>query len=256
MRHRIPVSLAALWMSMSAAHAQVADDRDRRDPSADSVDRLEVPVTVDPGPRMAPPGTSPVVPGSMAACTCCCCARPAQPPRGWSIGLALGGLALAPERSPDDETQFAIGELVLALRATEHIELAVSLGGGRERVDGEDGDLEVSTAVLSARWQFLPASVWNLYAMVGIGAASITRDDASDRERRDAVQPLGAVGVGLERRFGPLAVGAELRGVGLGRRRETVTSSRAALDPETAAMASSTTAKSGGALLVGLRYSL
>ena len=41
----------------------------------------------------------------------------------WAVGLSVGSLSTAPKDTPDDKTQFGIGELALRFRATPHLEL-------------------------------------------------------------------------------------------------------------------------------------
>jgi hypothetical protein len=162
--------------------------------------------------------TQPVVMVPESACVACGCNRPESVmSRRWAIGLSLGGMSLAPESRPEDETAFAVGELALRFRATRHLELELAVGGGRERTeDNLDGELEVSSAVLAARWRFRPEHAWNWFVMAGLGGAAVTRHDATDDERSDASQPLVTLGLGLERRFRHFALQAEARIVGMG----------------------------------------
>lgn len=160
----------------------------------------------------------PVVMVPESACVACGCNRgETVMSRRWAVGLSLGTMTLAPDGAPDDKTAFAIGELALRFRATRHFELELAVGGGRERTsDDQDGDLAVSAAMLAARWRFFPEHAWNFYVMGGLGGASVTRHDATDQERNDAMQPLAMLGIGVERRFRHFALQAELRAVGMG----------------------------------------
>src|SRR5690348_14546158 len=64
----------------------------------------------------------------------------------WAVGLSVGSLSTAPKDTPDDKTQFGIGELALRFRATPHLELELAVGGGREQLsDGTQGDAEIHT---------------------------------------------------------------------------------------------------------------
>jgi hypothetical protein len=208
-------------------------------------------------------GAQPVVMVPESACVACGCNRPETVmSRRWAVGLSLGSMTLAPDAQPDDKTAFAVGELALRFRATRHLELELAVGGGREHTaDDQDGELAVSTALLAARWRFLPEHAWNVYLMAGLGAASVTRHDATDRERSDATQPLAMLGVGVERRFHHFALQAELRAVGMGNRDH-----EAAAMPETEALAAQTMTtvtappasvdekRGGGSLSIGLSY--
>ncbi|HEX2687446.1 MAG TPA: outer membrane beta-barrel protein [Kofleriaceae bacterium] len=181
----------------------------------------------------------------------------------WAIGLSLGQMSLVPEGQSDHKTAFGIGELALRFRATPHLELELAAGGGREQLpDDQQGDLEVNTAMLAARYRFRPEAAWNWFVMAGLGGASVTRHDATKQERDDATQPLGMLGIGIERRFHHVALQAEARAVGLGDNRhnsDVMVESPPVAQP--GAMATTTTApvspsqkQSGGSLTIGLSY--
>jgi hypothetical protein len=170
-------------------------------------------------------------------------------------------MSLAPDARPDDKTAFAVGELALRFRATRHLELELAVGGGRERTeDNQDGELEVSQAVLAARWRFRPEHAWNWFVMAGLGGASVTRHDASDQERSDASQPLVTFGIGLERRFRHFAVQAEARVVGMGnkdRGDEPMAQSAETTGPVEMAIVAPAAVdekRGGGSLSIGLSY--
>lgn len=176
------------------------------------------PIAPPPG-AIAAPSTTFAGPQVDAGCGCDTAApqRRVRMPR-WGVGFSIGGMSLSNKDTPDEHTGFAIGELSLRFRATRHLELEASVGGGRERTaDDMDGDLEFAAAGLSARWHFMPDAAWNLYAMAGFGGAALTFHDATDDERGDAVQPFGMLGIGIERRFRHLALQAELRGIAMGK---------------------------------------
>src|SRR5204863_131225 len=70
----------------------------------------------------------------------CAPARASVMANRWAIGLSVGSMSLAPKGSPDDKTDFGVGELALRFRATPHLELELTAGGGRERTaDNQDG---------------------------------------------------------------------------------------------------------------------
>ena len=76
----------------------------------------------------------------------------------WAVGMSVGSLSIAPKDSPDDKTQFGIGQLSLRYRATYHLELELAVGGGQQQLDdGSQGDLDVSTALLGVRYRFAAA---------------------------------------------------------------------------------------------------
>lgn len=201
----------------------------------------------------------PVVMVPESACVACGCGRPdaadSLMSRRWAIGLAFGGMSLQPDGRPDDRIGFAIGELALRFRATRHFELELSVGGGRERTaDDQDGELAVSSAVIAARWRFLPAHAWNWFVTAGIGGAAVARHDATDQERSDATQPLGMLGLGVERRFRHFAVQAEARAIAMGEKHHD---SPIAVDGEHSLAAEMTTVdekRAGGSLSIGVSY--
>ncbi|HEY0992516.1 MAG TPA: hypothetical protein VGD80_35930 [Kofleriaceae bacterium] len=205
----------------------------------------------------------PVVMVPESACVACGCNRPGAPMSWrWGLGLSLGSMSLAPDAQPDDKTSVAIGELSLRFRATRHLELELSVGGGRERTaDNQDGDLAVSQAVLAARWRFRPEHAWNWWLMAGLGGASVTRHDATDQERSDATQPLATFGIGLERRFQHFALQAEARVVGMGnkdRRDEPMAQSAETTGPVDMGTIVAPPAvdekRGGGSLSIGVSY--
>jgi hypothetical protein len=215
------------------------------------------PVVVQPV-VVAPVVVAPVVAPADVACTRREDGRESVMANRWSVGFSVGGMSLAPKDSPDDHTGFTIAELALRYRLTRHFELEASAGGGRERTaDDMDGDLAVTAFGLSARYRFMPEAAWNLFAMGGIGGASVTRHDATDQERDDALQPFGMLGVGIERRFHHVALQAELRAIGMGKshddqRDPPVAEARAM--PVTTTTSSPDIERSGASFSVGLSY--
>jgi hypothetical protein len=263
----LAVSLAALFatsFSVSIAHAQapgevqpIVEEPDGQ-PAVVGPDVAQ-PVPAAPAYTPAPPPALPPPPGCEAPCTDC---RESVMDNRWAVSFAIGGMSLAPRGARDESTGFAFGELALRFRATPHLELELSAGGGREQQSDHmnnlvDGDLEVNTAAFAARWRFLPGADWNWFAMAGIGGASVTSHEASQQDRSDATQPFGMIGVGVERRFHHLALQAELRGIAMGRRSDV---EDASADP--AAMSTGTTTvppsadiqRSGASLALGLSY--
>jgi hypothetical protein len=190
-------------------------------------------------PVAAPAGAPPAV----------ICREPVMADR-WAVGFSLGSMSLAPDSAPERETQFAIGELALRFRATRRFELELSVGGGREQIGDQQGDLAVTAAAVAGRFRFRPEAAWNWFVMGGVGGAAITRHDASDAEREEAFQPLGMLGVGIERRFRHLALQAEARAIGIGDRTEVETDDGA----EMSTVARPEQTQAGGALTLGLSY--
>jgi len=238
-------------LAASLAHAQAAEDTQEDAPFGPVVAAPEAAVTPVAPVIMAPAMVAPV------ACATTVRARPSVMANRWSVGLALGSMTLAPEGAPDAKTTFATGELALRFRATPHLELEATAGGGRERTaDDRDGDLAVATFALAARYRFRPEAAWNWFVMGGVGAASVTQHDASDEQRNRATQPLGMLGVGVERRFRHLALHAEARAVALGQREDDKMDVVPLTESGTAVVtpAAATRARGGGSLELGVSY--
>jgi hypothetical protein len=139
----------------------------------------------------------------------------------WAVGLSAGSLSIAPKDSPDNKTQFGIGQLSLRYRATYHLELELALAGGRQQLqDGTQGDLDVSTALLGFRYRFAAAQHWNWWLGAGIGGISVTQFGATDQQKQDAQRPMGAVSIGIEHRWQQFALQAELHGFAVGERQD------------------------------------
>jgi hypothetical protein len=135
----------------------------------------------------------------------------------WAVGLSIGHMSLAPKDTPDNKTEFGVGELSLRFRATLHLELELAVGGGRQTLsDGTQGDLEAHTGMLAARWRFAPEHRWNWWLMAGLGGMSVVQHDATNQQVNDGQRPMAEFGVGIERRFHHFALQAELRGIGVG----------------------------------------
>jgi hypothetical protein len=176
----------------------------------------------------------------------------------WAVGLSVGSLTVAPKSAPDDKTEFGIGQLSLRYRATYHLELELAVGGGRQQLsDGTQGDLDVSTALLGVRYRFAADRRWNWWLGAAIGGISVTRFGASDQEKHDAERPMGAVAIGLERRWRQFALQAELHGFGVGERQpQDVKAMPVAntMQPPPPTMTTPDDRQSGGMLTIGASY--
>src|SRR5690349_17776999 len=87
------------------------------------------------GPISAP-GMVPATPAPAPAPTYgCAAAAPVHVMANrWAVGLSAGHLSLAPKDSPDNKTEFGLGELSVRFRATPHIEIEGDFGGGRQQL--------------------------------------------------------------------------------------------------------------------------
>ena len=139
----------------------------------------------------------------------------------WAVGLSIGSLGLTPKDEADPRTRFGMGELSLRFRATLHLEIEASFGGGREQLeDGTQGARQVATGVLGLRYRFAPEQPWNWWVMGGLGSLAVTYQNPTDQQTNNAMRPLGEFGIGLERRFRRFAISAELRALGVGQRKD------------------------------------
>ncbi|HUQ02502.1 MAG TPA: outer membrane beta-barrel protein [Kofleriaceae bacterium] len=139
----------------------------------------------------------------------------------WGIGLRMTSLTLAPESNPDAETQYGGGGLQLRYRLAPRWQLELALDHVQEQLeDGTMGTRQLDSATLAAQYHFRPYNRWDWYAMVGIGGTSNGDPEISDEEREASSVGHVALGVGLERRWNHLAIGAELRAVGIAPREE------------------------------------
>lgn len=168
------------------------------------------------------PGETPVAPPpAPEASPCGCTAQIPVMANRWAVGFSAGQLSVAPKDAPDNQMKFAIGELSLRFRATYHLEIELALGGGSEKLnDGQDGQNRVSTALLGLRYRFAADRHWNWWLGGGLGAITIADVGATDQQRQDAQRPMGALAIGLERRWSQFALHAELRGFGVGQRND------------------------------------
>jgi len=137
-------------------------------------------------------------------------------PGRFSIGLNMHSTEYTSNDSGESQ-QFGGGELAIRYRPWHHVDLELSLGGGRQKLgDGMEGDLAMGTGTLAARYHFNQEQHWNFWLLFGVGATTIARHDASDDEIDAAQRPHLAVGAGMEYRFTSFALQIEARGIGLG----------------------------------------
>jgi opacity protein-like surface antigen len=143
-----------------------------------------------------------------------------QLPGRWSIGLNMHSSEFTAEDS-GESAQFDGGGLAIRYRPWRKVDLELSLGGGRQTVEGYDGErmdgeLAMATGTLAARYHFNQEQHWNFWLLFGVGATTIARHDASDEEIDAAQRPHVALGAGLEYRFTNFALQLEARVLGLG----------------------------------------
>ena len=125
-------------------------------------------------PGFAAPGCEVIAPVSPAA---------AVMARRWAVSLGVGTATYAPTGSPDDKSQFSIGELAVRYRATPHLELELS-GTGGQLANGND--LEVHSVTAGLRYRMRPGHAWDWYLLGGLGATELVTAEATDAERSAA----------------------------------------------------------------------
>lgn len=146
-------------------------------------------------------------------------APPALPK--WGIGLRVTSMTLAPESNPEAETEYGGGGLQVRYRLAPRWQLELALDHVTERLeDGQMGTRQLQSATLAAQYHFRPYARWDWYALVGIGGTANGDPEISDEEREASSVGHVHLGVGVERRFRHLAIGAELRAVGIGPRED------------------------------------
>jgi hypothetical protein len=166
----------------------------------------------------------------------------------WAVGLSLGSLSLHPQDT--DSTSYSVGELSLRFRATLHLELEATFGGGKT----SDSSTQVDVGTIGLRYRFMPRADWNWWLMGAIGELSVATPDASQMTRSDASRGVAELGIGLERRFGHFALQAELTAIAAG---EPKTEPAVATPADATTQPTATTTSdtlSGGSLTIGASY--
>lgn len=152
----------------------------------------------------------------------CACAAPIAPgvaaadlPR-WGVGLRMTSLTLAPEGTPDAETEYGGAGLQVRYRVAPRWQLELSFDHLREhRADGTDGDRQLKSGTLAALYHLQPHARWDWYVLAGVGATGDGRPDRSADQRHASQASHGHLGAGVERRFRRFGIAAELRAVGI-----------------------------------------
>lgn len=147
---------------------------------------------------------------------------PAPPPQRanrWGIGLSAGSMDVVNANNEDQTIEMEGGGIHLRYRLGPSVSLELGIDG----FEGEVADFRRQSAsgTLSLFYHLTPYSKWNWYLLGGLGSTHDAiyyggrTDDAEPDE--EFVEHHLHLGLGLERRWNQLGIGAELRGVALGR---------------------------------------
>jgi hypothetical protein len=136
------------------------------------------------------------------------------------VGLRATSQSIAAESNADNRLDLAGGGLHVRWRITRNWGLELSA----EHIKAEKGDgafvRESQPVTLSASYHFSRGILWDWYLLAGVGG---TESEVTYRKSDGAMatetfaETHVHLGIGLERSFGPLAIGAELRAIGLAR---------------------------------------
>jgi hypothetical protein len=135
----------------------------------------------------------------------------------WGVALDVGGIGITPKSQPSAGATFAMIQLGMRFRATRHLELGLALATGAAKTTPEmpDGAF-VSTLGIDLRCRLAPRRAWDAWIVGGLGALRVTPARGASRSELAAYRGTLGLGVGVERRFGRVALQAELRAFGLG----------------------------------------
>lgn len=138
--------------------------------------------------------------------------RPALP--RWGLGLHLQSMTVADPAAMDDAgTHYGGAGLQVRYRLSPRWQLELAAGHVTEQDVDEAVARHLDTVALSALYHLRPYARWDLYLVAGLGATSDGDPDATDEAREASRTGDVQLGVGVERRFGRIGLGAELRAV-------------------------------------------
>jgi opacity protein-like surface antigen len=154
-----------------------------------------------------PPGQEPTV-------------APVHRVQKWGIGLRLTSMDVRSADNEDNEISLAGAGIHVRYLLASHWRAELTLEGVENDNEDELGYTRSSgMATLGMHYIFNPYDAWNVYGLAGIGRTSteiIYQGNASETVEKFEESHFH-LGIGLERRFENLSLGAELRAVGLTR---------------------------------------
>jgi hypothetical protein len=137
------------------------------------------------------------------------------------VGLHAVSMAIVPHDDPDaDPTELAGGGLQVRYRVSRRWELGLELATMRQHDDnGEPFGENIHVATVGAHFRMRPGRHLDWYFSGGLGGLHVGEHDDDEAEERG--RALGYLGIGLEYRWQHLALGAEVRAVGIAPAEET-----------------------------------
>jgi len=138
----------------------------------------------------------------------------------WGIGLRTANLEVTSTSDEDNKVELKGAGLHLRYLLAPAWRAELTLEGVSSDDDSLGFTRSSDVVTLGLHYIFNPYASWNWYALAGFGHTSteITYDTANGAER---VEEFGeshvAIGIGLERRFERIGLGAELRALALSR---------------------------------------
>jgi hypothetical protein len=137
----------------------------------------------------------------------------------WAVGLRTTAQHLRADEDRGHEIDLAGGGVQVRWRFLRAWSAEITLEGLRGEI-GDDVAREGSLVTLTFAWHVMPGSPWDLYLLAGVGGArsEVTFESRGGAEvTQELEEGHVSLGIGLERRFGPVGIGVEVRAVGQGR---------------------------------------
>jgi hypothetical protein len=141
----------------------------------------------------------------------------------WAIGLRTTAQNIAPESNVDNKLNLQGAGLHVRYRMNRRWGFELSTEHVRAELGGGAFVRESNPVTLSASFHFGRSFKWDYYVLAGIGGTEteITRTTPQGGEINEAFKESHVhLGIGIERQWRHLAVGAELRAIGLERNQE------------------------------------
>ena len=141
----------------------------------------------------------------------------------WGIGLRTTAQSIAPESNVDNKLNLQGGGLHIRYRMNRRWGFELSTEHVRAELGGGAFIRESNPVTLGASFHFGRSRRWDTYLLVGIGGTDteVTRTTEQGATVTEVFKETHAqFGIGIERQWQHLAIGAELRAIGLERNQE------------------------------------